>query len=66
MTERPLEVGETMYELHHFGIPVKVHTVQYIGVVFAVHESSKSVMVTKMTMLGTHPFPPGFEETLNK
>jgi hypothetical protein len=66
LTERPREIGETMYDLHQVHMPVKVHTVHYIGVVFAVHESSKSVMVTKMTMLENHPFPPGYEDTLNQ
>ncbi len=65
LTEGPLEVGETMYNLHHVVMPVKVHVVHYIGVVFAVHESSKNVFVTKLTMLENHPFPPGYEEDLN-
>jgi hypothetical protein len=65
LEQRPLDVGETMYYLHHIPMPVRLHVKQYLSVVFAVHESSKAVMVTKLTMLEGHPFPRGYEEYLN-
>jgi hypothetical protein len=65
LEQRPLEVGEIMYHLHHIAMPVKLRTKQYLSVVFVVHEASKAVMVTKLTMLERHPFPDGYEEYLN-
>jgi hypothetical protein len=65
LTQRPLDAGEIMYVLHHVQMPVKILAKKYLSVVFAVHESSKRVMVTKMKMLENHPFPPGFEKYLN-
>ncbi len=65
LEQRPLELGEIMYHLHHVPMPVKLGTKQYLSVVFVVHEPSKAVMVTKLTMLERHPFPSGYEEYLN-
>jgi hypothetical protein len=65
LSEHPMDVGETMYDLHRVAMPVKVVAKDYLSAVFVVHEISQVVMVTRMRMLDGHPFPPGFEKNLN-
>lgn len=66
LRQRPLEAGEVMYHLKHIPMPVISFAKEYLGVVYAVHEDSKQVMVTKLKMMERHPFPSGFEKYLNK
>ena len=66
LAKRPMEMGEAVFDYKHGKYKCRLLLTGSIAVQFAANEEHHSVVIQRVTISGTSPYPPEVAEVLNQ